>query len=230
MMNRIGRTRKSALLGGSALMLVLFASQAHAQCVSTLNIAGIDPGAFTPFASGSSVNSLVSVLNTTSTAFFNQTNAFIGAPPNPQPNQQGGGIWTRGVGGQVDTDSRGVATLGFAGGGPIPGNVTCDTTTRTDFVGYQAGADLARLNVGGWNLHGGVTVGYVEADSRDRTPGGGTFSSSLQAPFVGVYGAATSGGFYIDAQLRADFYKNSVSDAASRCSARISTPRASRSP
>jgi opacity protein-like surface antigen len=216
-MNKIGSTRKSALLGGSALMLVMFASQAHAQCVA--GIAGnpnipVDPTGFTAIATGASVNSLVSVLNTTSTAFFNQTNAFIGAPANPQPNQTGGGVWTRGVGGRVDTEATGVATAGVIGGPAFVGDITCNTTTRTEFAGYQAGVDLARLNVGGWNLHGGVTVGYVESDSTDRTPGAGTFTGNFQVPFVGLYGAATYGGFYVDAQVRWDFYQNNISDSA----------------
>jgi opacity protein-like surface antigen len=209
-MNRIGSTRKTALLGGSALMLVLFASQAHAQCTTT----GADFTAFTPFATSgtASVNSIVSVLNTTTTAFFNQTNAFIGAPPNPQPNQMGGGIWGRGVGGRVDTEANGLVTGGLVGGADFVGNVNCNTTTRTEFTGYQVGADLARLNVGGWNLHGGVTAGYVEADSTDLTPGAGTFRSNIQVPFAGIYGAATLGSFYVDAQLRWDHYQGNATD------------------
>ena len=214
-MNRIGTTRKTALLGGSALLLVMFASQAQAQCVATGDFAATIAADITPIARGGSVNSLVSVLNTTGTAFLNQTNAFIGAPANPQPNQVGGGVWGRGVGGRVDTEATGVATAGIVGGPALLGNVTCDTKTRTEFTGFQVGADLARLNVGGWNLHGGVTAGYVEFDAKDITPGGGTFSGNFQVPFAGVYGAATYGGFYVDAQLRWDFYRNNINDAAS---------------
>ena len=214
-MNRIGTTRKTALLGGSALLLVMFASQAQAQCVATGDFALAGISDITPIARGGSVNSLVSVLNTTGTAFLNQTNAFIGAPANPQPNQVGGGVWARGVGGRVDTEATGVATAGIVGGPALLGNVTCDTKTRTEFTGFQVGADLARLNVGGWNLHGGVTAGYVESDAKDITPGGGSFSGNFQVPFAGVYGAATYGGFYVDAQLRWDFYRNNINDAAS---------------
>ncbi len=213
-MNRIGTTRKSALLGGSALLLVMFASQAQAQCVATGDFAQTIAADITPIARGGSVNSLVSVLNTTGTAFLNQTNAFIGAPANPQPNQVGGGVWARGVGGRIDTEATGVATAGIVGGPALIGNVTCATKTRTEFAGFQVGTDLARLNVGGWNLHGGVTAGYVESDAKDITPGGGSFSGNFQVPFAGVYGAATYGGFYVDAQLRWDFYRNNISDAA----------------
>ena len=159
-----------------------------------------------------SVNSLVSVLNTANTAFLTQTNAFIGSPPNPTPNQVGGGVWARGIGGRVDTDSTGVVTVApnpiFGAGGTI----TCNTTTRTDFAGYQAGVDLARLNVGGTNLHFGATAGYVEANAKDITTGVAASRGNFQIPFAGVYAALTYGGFFVDAQVRADFYEMSLAD------------------
>ena len=211
-MNRIGKSRKALLLGGSALTLALFASSAaQAQCTGTIvgpNIGGRDL-IFDPVAAfaASSVNSMISVLNTTTSAFLNQTNAFIGAPANPPPNTMGGGVWHRGIGGRIDTNSTGIATVDIA-----PGTVTCNTTTRTEFLGYQGGVDIARLNVGGWNVHGGVTAGYVEMNAQDRTPGQGSFSGQFQVPFVGIYGAATLGGFFVDAQLRGDFFQNNMTD------------------
>src|ERR1700675_1022071 len=58
---------------------------------------------------GSSPASVSSMLGTTiaaaNTAFLLQSSAFVGSPPNPAPDQQGGGIWVRGVGGQVDIKS-----------------------------------------------------------------------------------------------------------------------------
>src|SRR5262249_41740890 len=147
------RIRNRALLGSSAMMVLLFASSGvQAQCIQN-PVAGANFGGFTvanlvPFAAGGQVNSLVSVLNTTSTAFLNQTNAFVSAPGNPQPDQVGGGIWARGIGGRVNTENVGFTSVSVVG---VPlGDVTCNTKTRTDFGGYQAGADLARLNVGGW--------------------------------------------------------------------------------
>jgi len=196
------------------MMLLLFASSgAQAQCTSTLpTVLGFDPAGFVPFALGGQVNSLVSVLNTTSTAFLNQTNAFVSAPPNPQPNQMGGGVWARGIGGRIDTENTGVTNLSVIGLA-VPGSVNCATKTRTNFGGYQAGADLARLNIGGWNVHGGVTVGYVEADATDRTLGS-QFTGNFQVPFAGIYGAATYGGFFVDAQVRGDFFQNQITDPA----------------
>ena len=221
-MGRIG-IRKSALLGGSALMLVLSSSSgAFAQCTgsATANLptAGLPALNFSALAGGSaaSVNSLVSVLNTANTAFLTQTNAFIGSPPDAAPNQQGGGIWARGIGGRVDTESTG--TVSFAPNAALgipPGTaITCETKTRTDFGGYQAGMDISRLNVGGANLHFGATVGYVGASAKDISPPppGPSFTGDFQIPFAGFYVALTQGGFFIDAQLRADFYEMNLND------------------
>ncbi|MFL5041722.1 MAG: autotransporter domain-containing protein [Xanthobacteraceae bacterium] len=219
-MGRIG-IRKSALLGGSALMLVLSASSgAWAQCTGgdTLGGGGLPVLNFSALAGGTaaSVNSLVSVLNTANTAFLTQTNAFIASPPDPAPNQQGGGVWARGIGGRVDTESVGVVSVApNAVFGIPPGtSITCNTKTRTDYGGYQAGMDIARLNVGGANLHFGGTVGYVEANAKDISPPppGASFTGTFQIPFVGFYAALTQGGFFIDAQVRGDFYEMNLND------------------
>jgi hypothetical protein len=63
------------------------------------------------------------------------------------------------------------ATAGNIGfGGPISGNITCNTRTIEDFAGVQVGTDVARLNVNGWNLHGGLTIGYLGSNTKDATP------------------------------------------------------------
>jgi outer membrane autotransporter protein len=219
-MDRV-KVRKSALLGGSALMLVLSGSSgAFAQCTGSATAGG---GALPAFdfaalsaGSAASVNSFVSVLNTASTAFLTQTNAFIASPPDPAPNQQGGGIWARGIGGRVDTESVGVVSFAPNAFWGIPPNtsITCNTKTRVEFGGYQAGMDIARLNVGGANLHFGATVGYVGANAKDISPPppGSSFTGDFQIPFAGFYVALTQGGFFIDAQLRADFYEMNLND------------------
>ena len=213
-MNRISQIRKSALLGGSALMLVMAGSSgAMAQCTGG--------GALGPFLApfhaigaggGATANAVISALTNTNTAYLTHTNAFIGSPPNPPPNSPGGGVWTRGIGGRMDVDSVGTINLSLPNLG-LADTLTCQTKVRQEFAGYQAGMDIARLSAGAWNLHLGATVGYVESDATDVSPGG-TFTGNFQIPFVGIYGAATSGGFFIDGQLRWDFYQNTISDAA----------------
>src|SRR5262249_6986422 len=69
------------------------------------------------------------------------------------------------------------------------------------------GHDFGRLNVGGWNLHGGATAGYMESTVKEKDL---AFSGNFQTPFVGLYAAATKEGFFIDGLLRADFYQNRI--------------------
>lgn len=212
----IGIGRKCALHGSAMMLVLLLSSAAHAQCtgaVGAFGQVGFGSGAADAVAA---VNSLVSVLNTSNTAFITQTNAFVGSPADAQPNQMGGGVWTRGVGGRVDNSSVGVVTIAptpFFGIVPGANTITCDTKTRTDFGGYQAGVDVAKLNIAGVNVHFGATAGYVEANSKDISPPpASSFTGNFQVPFMGVYGVLTYGGFFLDAQVRGDFYEVQLSD------------------
>ena len=211
----------SAVLGAGALVLTLFsASAAQAQCTPV----GFNPGpdfptqaAATAIAGVSAyVGTLVSSIHSANTAFLTQSNAFITSPANPQPDQQGGGVWARGVGGHVSFGTTATAgNINF--GGSFPGSVVCNTHTLQDFAGVQIGGDVARLNVNGWNLHAGSTIGYLGSKSKDATPSGlnppASFHDNLQIPFVGFYVAASSGGFLVDAQVRGTYYQNEVSDS-----------------
>ncbi len=131
----------------------------------------------------SSATALQSTLNTANTAFGTQTNAFVGSPANPQPNQPGGGVWVRGIGGRVDNSAVGTVA--------------------------QIGADVARLNIngGGTNVHDGLTGGFLTGSGHELT---GVATGGFDIPFVGVYAAMTSGGFFADALLREDFYSGHV--------------------
>ena len=212
---------KSAILAAGALALTLFSgSTAQAQCTPVgLNATPLGP--VVTQAAGmavtnvsASVGALVSAINSVDTAFLTQSSAFIGSPANPQPDQQGGGVWARGVGGHLTYGT--TATAGnISFGGPVSGNIICNTRTIEDFGGVQLGTDIARLNVNGWNLHGGLTIGYLGSNVKDGTPDLNpptNFRDNLQIPFVGIYGAASYGGFLVDGQVRGDFFQNEVSD------------------
>src|SRR5215831_4905879 len=211
-------TKRSALCTGALVVMLFPTSTAHAQCTAV----GLNPGPGFPTGAAvtavagvsASVGSLVSSINSVDTVFLTQSSAFIGSPTNPQPDQQGGGVWARGVGGHLTYGT--TATAGnISFGGPVSGNITCNTRTIEDFAGVQLGTDIARLNVNGWNLHGGLTVGYLGSNTKDATPDLNpptSFRDSLQIPFVGIYGAASYGGFLVDGQVRGDFFQNEVSD------------------
>ena len=216
------RTMKRSVLGTGAFVALLFSgSAAQAQCtVAGLN--GLSAAApVVAQAAGmavanvsASVGALITTINSVNTAFLTQSSALIGSPPDPQPDQQGGGVWGRGVGGHLSAGT--TATAGnISFGTPQPGSITCNTRTLEDFAGVQVGTDIARLNVNGWNLHLGSTAGYLGSRTQDATPGlnpPANLRDSLQIPFVGFYGAASYGGLLVDAQVRGDFYQNEVSD------------------
>jgi outer membrane autotransporter protein len=199
-------------------MAASVSTAAMAECTGTGNFAGAGLSPILPFAAGGAVNSLVSAINTANTAFLTQSTAFVSAPGNPAPNQEGGGVWTRGIGGEITTKSTATTSNVTFNGTAAPGTVTCNNQTKLTFAGVQVGADTSVLNYNGWNLHVGSTVGYIGAKARDTSsagplnPLGGTFSDNLEVPFAGVYAAATKGGFFIDGQIRAEYYQNSVND------------------
>jgi opacity protein-like surface antigen len=215
------KTKSSILGAGAFLVILLSGSAAQAQCTS-VGLNGLSATApVVAQAAGmavanvsASVGTLVTSINSVNTAFLTQSAAFIGSPANPEPDQQGGGVWARSVGGHLSADT--TATAGnISFGTPQQGNITCNTRTLEDFAGVQMGADFSTLNVNGWNLHAGSTIGYLGSKTQDSTVGldpPASFRDSLQIPFVGLYGAASYGSFLADAQIRGDFFQNEVSD------------------
>src|ERR1700720_754334 len=225
---------KSPILGAGSLVLLFSASAAQAQCTS-VGLNGLNTTApVVAQAAGmavanvsASVGALVTSINSANTAFLTQSSAFIGSPANPQPDQQGGGVWARGVGGHLSAGTTATAgNINF--GTPQQGSITCNTRTLEDFAGVQIGTGFARLNVNGWNLHAGSTIGYLGSKTQDATPGlnpPASFHDSLQIPFVGFYGAASYGGFLIDGQIRGDFFQNEASDDNNGLSAQLFNAR-----
>src|ERR1043166_1876186 len=94
-----GKLRTGLLIGAAAALSLFAATGAQAQ-----NCSFGAPSSFPSVASSAaSVSSVIaSTLATASTAFLLQSTAFVGAPGNPAPDQQGGGVWVRGVGGEVE--------------------------------------------------------------------------------------------------------------------------------
>jgi opacity protein-like surface antigen len=218
----VGGSRRIVVLGAAALVLAVGASPgALAQnCVSggfPTNTPGV-PNLSTLFPSlasggGAAAGALTSVLGTMNTAFLTNTAAFVGSPDAP-PNSSNGGTWIRGIGGFANTKS--TTTMNgniFAPASALSplqnlsGTTTCDIKTHQEYAGFQVGQDLGELNMGGWNAHGGITAGYVESTVKADSVG---FSGNFQTPFVGLYGLATHGGFYVDGLVRMDFYQNHI--------------------
>jgi outer membrane autotransporter protein len=190
-----------------------------AQCVGTGAAAALGQAPFniTGVAQGAAVSTLISSINTLNTAFLTQSTAFVGAPGNPRPDQEGGGVWARGIGGDINTKNTTTSNYTVSGL-PVSGGITCNTETNLRFAGAQVGSDMARLNWNGWNIHIGSMVGYVGAKGRDTSgvgplnPLGGTFENKMDVPFTGIYAAATYGGFFVDGQLRFDYIQSRLND------------------
>ena len=193
-----GSLNSTAIAGAVALALAFWASAARAQCTATGPISSPPPAVATwtsaVASASSSVSGLIASINSVNTAFLTQSSAFVGSPPSSPPDQEGGGVWVRSVGGHF-TYSTGTTVGNLNLDGPQAGSISCNNRTQQDFSGVQVGADFARLNVNGWNLHAGLTTGVLGVQSQDATSGGlnapGSFRSDLQIPFAGIYGAAS---------------------------------------
>ncbi len=151
---------------------------------------------------------ILSSSETSNSVFLTQNTALVGSPINPKPDSQGGGVWVRSVGGEVQYE--GSPTLS-SGGVSVPGgSVGCPSGFHQDFGGFQVGQDIAKLNFMGWNIHAGPTAGYVGGSGNSTGGYAPAFSTSTQIPFVGAYVAASNGGFIADALFRMNWYENSL--------------------
>jgi opacity protein-like surface antigen len=226
------RGRNIAAATGFALTMSLFAA-GGAQAQNCTIPATTIPNLGALGSSPASVSSMIGgTITAAETAFLLQSTAFVGSPPNPAADQQGGGIWVRGVGGTVDIKSSTNTVVATTGAPPDPASaatVPCKQKVDESFGGVQFGADTAKLNLNGWNFHLGTTAGFLGASGTlvqgafayldpasvfftgAATPaGGGSFTSNTQIPFIGEYAAATYGGFAIDALLRTEYYQNTL--------------------
>jgi len=80
---------------------------------------------------------------------------------------------------------------------------TCRHAQHESFAGAQVGADFARLNLNGWNIHLGGMAGYVGSKINDDFL---WTTSSVQVPFFGTYLTVSKGRFFADFMVRRDYY------------------------
>jgi outer membrane autotransporter protein len=216
------RRRFGAAFGLALTVSLLGLSPAQAQSCGPLPLG-------TPFDFRSVVSSglaagaaLSASITAADVAFLSQSTAFVGAPANPQPGQEGAGVWVRGVGGGETLKSNStVSATGTAlsfPGGTQTGITTCFTKFKETYGGVQVGQDIATLNVaGGWNVHLGTTAGAIGAHGEidGGSPIGGLagvpvtqtpFDTTSKSPFVGTYVAVTKESFFFDALFRYNVY------------------------
>jgi opacity protein-like surface antigen len=221
--------RTSVIVGAALALMVLGSSGAQAQnCAQDSVLSSLGLGALSSSAISTAVN-LGAALNTANTSFLTQNTAFIGTPSDPLPNQAGGGVWTRGVGGAVDINS--ASTTNLTGSiaitlpPPLPKitskattDVDCTSKVHENFAGVQVGQDIARFNVDGWNLHVGTTAGEIGTNGSETggvgAVGGAAFTNSVKVPFFGTYAAVNNGGFIAEAIVRGDFFQADLNSPA----------------
>ena len=186
------RMRWPILVLAAAVALLTGPSAAYAQCWGA-------------------INSITSVIGTVNTAFSPSGSAFLSTPWST-PDQQGGGVWTRSVGGTVDTKANTNFTALFAitpptgPALPSPVNTSCRATIRQNFMGFEVGHDIAALNTANsdMNWHFGVLAGYLGAkvDSPQTLDGNGGLSGNFDVPSAGLYTAFAMGALSADVQGR----------------------------
>ena len=215
------RARKRGLLAGLALAATISTgSSAFAQCVGAVTGPGAAffGGQFAAIAAagGAASGAFSGALGNIGTAFLTQQgSAFVSAPNDPRPDQPGGGVWMRGVGGEVTNKFTSTATGNVNAGALNPAfgadaNFNCSGSVRQTFSGAQVGQDISRLNWGGWNVHLGTTAGYLHSHATDSN--GGT--TDFDVPFVGGYAVATYGRFFADVMVREEFYNTNLTNTA----------------
>jgi outer membrane autotransporter protein len=211
-----GTGRRCAFLGATAVALAAAIAPAQAQNCTGSATRTFSDGTVTTFNFGptfsigaTAASSLIASINGANAAFLTQSTAFVSAPPDPKPDSQGGGVWTRGVGGELEfKNTATIAPTGLNGSNTIG----CDVRFREDFSGVQFGQDVARLNAMGWNLHLGTTAGYIETHGSPvgGNPLGGSFDTTTRSPYVGTYAVATNGGFFVDGLFRYNLFETTL--------------------
>jgi outer membrane autotransporter protein len=206
--------RPGVLFVAVAAAIVSTSSVATAQFIDGVGVAAVNVARnnLGPLLCGSAsaAAEILSSSEASNSIFLTQSTAFVSAPPNPKPDSQGGGVWVRGVGGEVQYNGSPTITSSIA----IPGGTgNCPSGFRQDFGGFQVGQDIAKLNLMGWNIHVGQTAGYIGANGHSTggdSASGPPFGTATQIPFVGAYAAATNGGFFVDGLVRFNWFENTL--------------------
>jgi outer membrane autotransporter protein len=213
---------RAGVLAGSVIIALglLGSSAARAQNCGPLFQNGVAfPGiqANMPTTAALAGSTAVSAaLTASNAAFMSQSTAFVSTPATSKPDSEAAGIWIRGAGGEMTLNSNTQVGLNLLG---QDFNKTCNPQFHETFGGFQLGMDMAKLNVGGWNLTLGPTAGFLQANGNDvggsASPfaalgAGNALNATTQAPFVGMYGHAAYGNFFVDGLVRTDYFQTDL--------------------
>ncbi len=211
-----GHAQRSAkalrLAAVGAVTLMVGSGSAWAECRRSGTGASVTVLDLVPLASGTAISSMIATINAVNSSSLAQSSAFATAPTTGGNDISGGGRWSRIIAGTDDVEANTKVT-GTVSGFPSAADDSCNSTTRLNYIGTQAGVDVGHFKFNnGANVQWGFTAGYVDVEAKDKTPGIGTFSSDNQVAFGGVYLALSKGNFSFDAQVRGDYYSMALSD------------------
>jgi hypothetical protein len=213
---------KSCSLAGALIAVAAMfgaPSAAQAQVSTCANPTALSPVVFqfnvwgpaAVCAGASAGSSISSAITTLDIAFLTQSTVFVSSPTNPRPDQLGGGVWIRGVGGEdrVNTSSN-VTPVGTAA--IPPGTLSVNSQERIGYGGVQGGVDLGRFNFGGsgGSVIFGVTGGVLTTHAVEQI---GVGTTDFTVPFIGGYVAVIKDRFFADAQVRGNYYQASTNNA-----------------
>lgn len=148
-------------------------------------------------------NQAVSVIGGLARNFYSDMLAYITVPSAPAPDTWKSGLWIRGGGESIRTQST-------VNGGNAP--TSTNTRFSNSFGGIQGGLDEGLYNIqnSGINAHLGLMGGEAFGSSSDDQLA--EVSTKANVPFVGVYGALTGGGFEGTVLWSHSFINMTVSD------------------
>src|SRR5471032_1925548 len=141
---RGAHSRKSLILAGAALMAMLSASSSafaqSANCTVVQSGITLNNQQFLAIPAGAAASAISAAIGNVNSAFLTQQGtAFVSAPANPMPDQPGGGVWGRAIGGDVTlrSTSTSASTNTRLDTGAVVNNsaTTCANSTRDNFGG-----------------------------------------------------------------------------------------------
>ena len=155
---------------------------------------------------GAASAAFAGAIGNVNTAFLSQQgSAFVSAPGNPKPDQPGGGVWVRGVGGEVTNEftsaSTGMSTVNGAVGTQHQLQL-CATSQRQNFAALRS----AQTSPDSTGVAGTFTSAPLPVISARNPPTIAGFSNNFEVPFFGAYLVATKGRFFADLMVRQEFY------------------------
>jgi outer membrane autotransporter protein len=157
----------------------------------------------------SPANQISAFITGLDTSFFQNPLALISAPVNPTPNMWHGGVWARGGGGELTTETT------STGGGAW---AAADSRFQTSLGGAQFGLDggVYNINASGINAHVGITGGdawgYSSLNGSNDPYALLNVSGSAAMPFYGVYAALDGRGFAGTVQWRHNTFDMNVNN------------------